>query len=136
MADSAVQLRWEGQGLRFRGGRAGGPEVTVDGDGQAGPSPMQQLLVAVAACMGSDIVDIMAKSRAPISGLEVLVEGWRAPQPPRRYTAIHVTFGASGVADQDVARLERAVDLSRQTYCSVLHSLRPDVELAFRLERR
>jgi uncharacterized OsmC-like protein len=47
-----------------------------------------------------------------------------------------VTFAASGVADQDVARLERAVDLSRQTYCSVLHSLRPDVELAFRLERR
>jgi putative redox protein len=136
MADNEVRLRWEGEGLRFRGGRSGGPEVTVDGDGQAGPSPMQHLLIAVAGCMGADIVEIMGKSRAPIGGLDVLVEGWRAPQPPRRYTAIQLTFTAQGVAEEDDARLQRALELSRQTYCSVLHSLRPDVELAFRLERR
>ena len=135
MADSLVQLRWEGAGLRFRGGRSGGPEVVVDGDGQGGPSPMQQLLLALAGCMGADMVDIMAKSRTPLSGLEITVEGWRAPQPPRRYTAIQLTFAARGVADADAARLERALELSRQTYCSVLHSLRPDIELAFRLER-
>jgi putative redox protein len=136
MADNAVLLRWEGEGLRFRGGPTGGPEVTVDGDGREAPSPMQQLLLAVAGCMGADIVEIMAKARAPLGGLEVLVEGWRAPQPPRRYTAVHVTFTAQGVAESDNARLERALDLSRQTYCSVLHSLRADVELAFRMERR
>jgi len=136
MADHAVQLRWEGEGQRFRGGRSGGPEITVDGAGEAGPSPMQQLLLAVAGCMAADIVDIMAKSRAPLSGLEVLVEGWRAPQPPRRFTSIHLAFTAFGVAEPDGARLERALELSRQTYCSVVHSLRPDLELVFRLERR
>lgn len=136
MADNTVLLRWEGDGLRFRGGRPGGPEVAVDGNGQAGPSPMQQLLLAVAGCMGADIVDIMAKSRAPLAGLEIQVEGWREPQPPRRYHTINLTVTASGVADADRARLERALELSRQTYCSVLHSLRPDLELAFRLERR
>lgn len=136
MADNAVRLQWEGEGLRFRGGRPGGPEVVVDGDGTSGPSPMQQLLLAVAGCMGADIVDIMAKSRAPLGGLDIMAEGWRAPQPPRRYTEISLTFTATGVADQDRGRLERALELSRQTYCSVLHSLHPDVELAFRLERR
>ncbi len=40
MADVAVRLSWVGEGLRFRGGREGGPEVTVDGAGVAGPSPM------------------------------------------------------------------------------------------------
>jgi hypothetical protein len=81
MADSAVQLRWEKQGLRFRGGRAGGPEVTVDGDGQAGPSPMQQLLIAVAACMGSTR-DIKAANRArPYPGWRCW-SGWRAPAAP------------------------------------------------------
>jgi putative redox protein len=136
MADTAVLLRWQGEGLQFRGGRNGGPEITVDGDGKAGPSPMQQLLLAVAGCMGSDIVEIMTRSRAPLSGLDVLVEGWRAPQPPRRYTAIKVTFTVQGVAEADNPRLERALELSRQTYCSVLHSLRTDVELAFQLDRR
>jgi len=136
MADNIVQLRWEGEGLRFRGGRSGGPEIEVDGNGQAGPSPMQQLLLAVASCMGADIVEIMSRSRAPLSGLEITVDGWRAPAPPRRYTALQLTFAAEGVAAEDSPRLERALELSRQTYCSVLHSLRPDIELAFRLERR
>jgi putative redox protein len=136
MGESEVRLRWEGEGLRFRGGRAGGPEIAVDGDGQGGPSPMQHLLLAVAGCMGSDIVEIMAKSRAPIGGLEVRVEGWRAREPPRRFTAIHMTFTAQGVAVEDEPRLQRALDLSRQTYCSVLHTLRTDVELGFQLERR
>lgn len=136
MADSEVRLRWEGEGLRFRGGRSGGPEAMVDGDGETAPSPMQHLLLAVAGCMGADIVDIMNKSRAALGGLDVRVEGWRAPQPPRRFTAIHMTFTAEGVADEDEPRLQRALELSRQTYCSVLHSLRTDVELAFRLDRR
>lgn len=136
MAGSSVRLTWDGEGERFRGGASGGPEVTVDGAGVTGASPMQHLLLALAGCMGADIVDVMAKSRAPLGGLEVLVESGRAPQPPRRLTSITMTFTARGVADADGARLERAVELSRQTYCSVLHSLRPDLELAFRLERR
>jgi len=97
---------------------------------------MQQLLLAIAACMGADIVDIMTKSRAPLTGLDIAAEGWRAPRPPRRYTGVRLTFTAQGVADEDSPRLERALDLSKETYCSVLHSLRPDIELTLRLERR
>jgi putative redox protein len=134
MADKEVLLRWEGEGLRFRGGRAGGPEALVDGDGQAAPSPMDQLLLALGGCMGADVVDIMAKSRCALASLTVRIAGERAPQPPRRYTRIDMTFSAD-VPEAEWSRLERAVELSRQTYCSVLHSLRPDVELSFRLER-
>src|SRR5512147_1619906 len=123
MADNSVQLRWEGEALQFRGGRSGGPEIRIDSDGRTGPSPMQHLLLAVAGCMGADIVDIMAKSRAPVGGLQVVVEGWRAPQPPRRYTAIEVVIQAEGVSEEDSPKLERALALSRDTYCSVLHSL-------------
>jgi putative redox protein len=136
MADCEVQLHWEGKGLRFRGGGSGGPVAMVDGDGATAPSPVQHLLLAVAGCMGSDIVDIMNKSRAAMGGLDVRIEGWRVAQPPRRFTAIRMTFTAEGVADEDEPRLQRALELSRQTYCSVLHSLRTDVELTFRLDRR
>lgn len=136
MADQEVTLRWEGTGLQFRGGAAGGPEVVVDGDGRAGTSPMQTLLLSLGGCMAADIVDILNKGRVPLSALEVRLEGDRVPTPPRRYTAIRMRFIAGGVADSDAGKLERALELSRTTYCSVLHSLRPDADVTFELERR
>lgn len=136
MAATQVTLWWEGEGLRFRGGADRGPEVVVDGDGKAGASPMQQLLLSLAGCMAADMVDIMIKGRVPLAALEVRVEGDRAKSPPRRYTAIRMHFTAAGVTDADAPKLERALELSRTTYCSVLHSLRPDAEVTFALERR
>lgn len=136
MADQSVTLWWESKGLVFRGGADGGPEVVVDGDGKAGASPMQTLLLALSGCMAADMVDIMNKGRTPVAALEVRLEGDRAAEPPRRYTRIHMRISAAGVSDADAGKLERALELSRTTYCSVLHSLRPDVEMTFELERR
>ncbi len=127
MADVSVKLTWTGEGLIFRGGREGGPEAVVDGRGQAGPSPMQALLLAVAGCSGADVVDILAKMRVPLEALEVLVEGDRAAEHPRRYTTIRLRYLARGVPAESEERLRHAVELSHQKYCSVLHSLRPDV---------
>ncbi len=127
MADVAVRLSWTGEGLRFRGGREGGPEVTVDGQGVAGPSPMQTLLLALAACSGADVVDILGKMRVPLAGLEVTIEGDRVAAAPRRFTAIRMRYLARGLPVEAEARLRHAVELSREKYCSVLHTLRPDV---------
>ncbi len=127
MADVAVRLSWVGEGLRFRGGREGGPEVTVDGRGEAGPSPMQALLLALAGCSAADVVEILGKMRVPLTGLEVAIEGERAAEAPRRYTAIRMRYLARGLPREAEARLRHAVELSREKYCSVLHTLRPDV---------
>ncbi len=127
MADVAVRLTWTGEGLVFRGGREGGPEAVVDGGGQAGPSPMQTLLLALAGCSAADVVEILGKMRVPLAGLEVAVEGDRAAEAPRRYTAIRMRYVARGVPAESEERLRHAVELSQQRYCSVLHSLRPDV---------
>lgn len=133
MTDVTVVSRWRG-GLRFETtGRAGVP-VVVDGGGREGPTPMESLLISLATCMGSDVVDILTKMRVPFEGLGVRVEGDRWPEPPRRYTAIRLTYEVEGVAPEDEAKLERAVDLSRDKYCSVIHTLRPDLEVAIRIE--
>jgi putative redox protein len=134
VSDVQVEARWEEEGLRFEAmGRSGVP-VLVDGDGAAGPSPVETLLVGLAACMGADVVEILAKMRVPLAGLTVRAEGDRRPEAPRRYTAIRLTYRASGVPEDDEAKLQRAVDLSRDAYCSVLHSLRPDIDLSIRIE--
>lgn len=127
MPDVAVSLRWTGEGLAFRGGREGGPQILLDGDGKAGPSPMQALLAALASCMGADVVDMLRKMRVPLGGLTVRVEGDRASEAPRRYTAVRVHFEATGLPEEARERLAHAVVLSKEKYCSVLHTLRKDV---------
>ncbi len=133
MSDVAVEVRWE-EGLRFEAtGRSGVP-VVVDGGGAAGPSPMESLLIAVASCMGIDVVDILKKMRVPFEGLAVRAEGDRRPDPPRRYTAIRLTYETEGVGEDARDQLQRAVDLSRDKYCSVLHTLQPDVDVSIQID--
>lgn len=129
MSDKSVTLHWSGEGLRFHGGPPGGPEIQIDSDGKAGPSPMDAVLLSVAGCMGIDVVMILEKGRVPVTGLSVQVEGDRSARPPRRFTAIRMTYRVEGVLPEHHARVERAVALSRDRYCSVLHTLRPDMEM-------
>jgi putative redox protein len=93
------------------------------------------LLLSLAGCMGVDVVDILNKSRVPLEALRVEVEGDRAPEPPRRFEAIRLTYHVRGPSDADQGKLERAVQLSKDKYCSVLHTLRPDVDLDVRIVR-
>lgn len=129
MADVEVALRWTGTGLAFEGGEAGGPVARIDGKRETGPSPMQMLLLAAAGCMGADIVSILEKMRVPLDDLEIRLEGDRAPTPPRRYTRVRLVCEARGMPNDDEMKLRRAVELSRDTYCSVMHSLRQDLEI-------
>ena len=134
MADVNVDLVWTGEGLEFRGGRVGGAEILLDSAGAAAPSPLDALVLALAGCMAIDVLDITQKSRVPITGLSVAVEGDRRAKPPRRITAVRQVFRTTGVAEADRAKVSRAIDLSREKYCSVLHSLREDIEMSFDLE--
>lgn len=135
MSDVSVELRWD-EALRFEAiGRSGIPAV-VDGDGAAGASPVETLLIALASCMGADVVEILGRMRVPMEGLVVKAEGDRVPDPPRRYTTVRLLYRAEGVPEEDHPKLQRAIDLSRDKYCSVLHTLQPDLDLSIRIETR
>jgi putative redox protein len=129
VADLKAELRWQGSALRFRGRREDGPEIAVDGENGEGPSPMVLLLLSLAGCMGADIMDIGTKMRLPITGLAIEIEGDRRPEPPRYFNAIRMKVVVSGVDAADGSKVQRAVDLSRETYCSVMHSLRDSIQV-------
>lgn len=120
-----IVLQWE-EGLRFRGGAPGGAQTTIDGDNAAAPGPMLTLLLAVASCSGSDVVAILQKMRVQLRELRIEVAGQRREQHPRRYTSIHLDYRIGGEG-LDQAKASRAVDLSVEKYCSVIHSLAPDI---------
>jgi len=127
-----AELVWA-EGLRFDA-TAGRNRVVVDGDGAAGPSPVQLLVIGLAGCMASDVLDIVRKGRHPITGLRARLSGTRAPVPPRRFTAIQLHFDVQG--DVPAHAVERAVALSREKYCSVWHSLRQDIDFTTGFEIR
>jgi putative redox protein len=120
-----VELVWE-HGLVLSG-HAGGVGMTLDSASEAGPSPMQTLAFALAGCMAMDVVHVIKKGRNTLRGLRADLSGTRAPTEPRRFTAISLHFTVTGdVPDEKVAR---AIELSREKYCSVWHSMREDIEL-------
>lgn len=128
MADTkppvAAELIWAGH-LRF--GVTSGPNaVVVDGDGAAGPSPLQLAAFGLAGCMAADVVSILQKGRHPLTGLRSTFTGERAPDPPRRFVRITLHFHVTGAVPAEA--VERAIALSRDTYCSVWQSMRQDIE--------
>ena len=118
-----VEMEWEG-GLRFRG-RAGTRELSLDGDSTAAVSPVEALALALAGCMASDVVHILVKGRAEPNRLTARLAAERAPEEPRRLVKVDLRFSVRGPVPAD--RVERAIALSREKYCSVWHSLRPDI---------
>ncbi len=120
-----VNLEWDAD-LRFTGS-VGATPLTIDGDGAESLSPVQMLAAGLAGCMAIDVVHILTKMRTPPTGLSVDLTVERASSDPRRVVAAAMSFRVFGeVPDKNV---QRALDMSRDTYCSVWHSLREDIPL-------
>ena len=121
-------LRWTGEGLAFSGRVGSGPTVTIDSDAKAGPSSTDSLLLGLMGCMSIDVLMILQKGRVRVNSLETRAEAERAPDPPKYFTRVHLTFVLDGPSPEERSKVDRAIELSRDKYCSVLHSLRRDLE--------
>jgi putative redox protein len=122
---TVIELIWE-HDLVFSGS-SGDVTMTLDSASKAGPSPMQAVAFGLAACMAMDVVHILKKARQDIGGLRVDLTGVRAPQEPRRFISFDLHYTLTGAVD--AAQADRAIQLSRDKYCSVWHSLRQDIPL-------
>jgi putative redox protein len=121
----SADLRWT-EALRFDVTSARISTV-VDGDSNAGASPVQMLVIALAGCMSADVVDIVRKGRHALTGFRAEITAERAPEPPTRIVTAFLRFHLEG--NVPPAAVERAIALSRDKYCSVWHSLRQDIHL-------
>ncbi len=89
-----------------------------------GPSPKSLILPALGGCTGMDVASILQKMRVPFTGLEVTVEAETNDQHPVYYTELRITYTVRGKGI-DRKKVERAVELSRTTYCGVSFMLEP-----------
>ena len=126
-----VTLTWQ-HGLAFSGGVAGKPPIAIDSNGETGPGPMDTLLLALAGCTGGDVVSILEKMKYPVRALSIEVAGERRAEHPKRFTSIVLTYriNAPGAPEE---RARHAIELSLEKYCSVTHSLAPDIARRYEL---
>ena len=94
----------------------------------AGVKPSDLLLMAVAACATHDIVEILVKQREPLQDIKVVCSGDQISDPPYTFTKIHLHYIVQGMVNAE--KLERAIRLSEDKYCSVISTLRPGVPVS------
>lgn len=92
------------------------------------PTPMEMLLMSVAACTAVDVVSIMEKKRQPLSDYRIEISGERREETPRAFTKIHLKHIVKGENVTEKA-LADAIHLSDEKYCSVAATIRPTVEI-------
>ncbi len=119
--------------LYFIGATQRGYEVEFDVRYEEGCSPTETLLLSIAGCLSIDVVHILRKMRCKVSKYEISAEGTRKPTPPQYYESVDMTIHISGEGITP-KKIDRAIALSRDKYCSVYHSLREDIEVNVKYE--
>lgn len=118
--DMTVRAKLE-TGLRFDVETGSGHHILLDaaehnGGQNAGPQPMEMLLVSLASCAAMDIISILRKKRQDISAYEVRVWGGRTEEYPRVFVEITVEHIFLGQNIQPEA-VKRAIELTEERYC-------------------
>lgn len=120
-------LTWDKE-LIFVGRTNRGYEVEYDAAQQWGCSPTETLLLSVAGCMAIDMVSFLKKMKCEIKSCKMDVVGERNPTPPQFYTSMELIIAITG-ANLTPNKIERAISLSHEKYCSVYHTLRKDMKM-------
>lgn len=107
---------------------------SIGEDGRSlGPTPMEMVLLGMGGCTSYDVVDILEKSREVVSGCIAELEAERAAEPPKVFTRIHVHFVVTG-RGLDPTKVERAINLSAEKYCSATQMLAKTAEITHDFE--
>lgn len=106
----------------FTGQPGSGHTIVMDGPpGNGGHNrgvrPMEMLLLGLGGCTAFDVVQILQKSRQPITDCVVEISAKRAETIPKVFTHIHVHFKVSGHGLKE-HHVTRAIKLSSEKYCS------------------
>ncbi|MFD2168662.1 OsmC family protein [Tumebacillus lipolyticus] len=114
-----------------------GHPVTMDakaevGGEDTGPRPMEMLLMGLGGCSGIDVVMILEKGRLTIDEFRMELSGSRAEEMPQRFTNIHIHYVLKG-PDLTRDKVERAIHLSNEKYCSASASLNASLTASYEL---
>lgn len=132
-------VRWT-DGMQFVGETDSGHSIVIDGakavgGRNSGMRPMEMVLLAAGGCTAMDVVFILKRARQPLDDCWIEVEGDRVENVPKVFENIHLHYVIVG-SGLDEGKVERAVNMSADKYCSVSHMLKEAVKITHDYEIR
>lgn len=127
-------------GMTFVAESGSGHAVVVDaspdvGGRDLGPRPMELVLMGLGTCSAIDVVHILRRSRQAVTDCIVEMDGDRAEKDPKVFTRIHMRYVVSG-RGLDASQVQRAINLSKEKYCSATAMLAKTAEISVDFEVR
>ncbi len=123
------------ENFHFEGTGASSVPVNIDGSVKIGGSnsgarPMELILMGLGSCGAMDIISILKKQKQNLKDFKILINGERDyNQTPAVFTSINIEFQLFG--DLDFNKVEKAVNLSMQKYCSATAMLENSVNISY-----
>ena len=133
------KVTWSGpEGMSFIAQTGSGHLVAMDGAPDGGgnnlaPRPMEMVLLGTGGCTAYDVVLILKRGRQDVRGCSVKLEAERADADPKVFTKINFHFTVTG-RGLDPAKVERAIELSHEKYCSASIMLAKTAEITHTTE--
>jgi putative redox protein len=131
-----VNLKWTGARMML-GVDSRGSTIPIGFNREEEPpwngiKPSDLLLLAAASCSAYDVVEILQKQREPLESLEIQCQGEQITEQPYNFVSINLKYRIRG--DVTPKKVERAIQLSEDKYCSVLATLRAGVKISSEYE--
>ena len=133
-----IAVQWTGDDSQMLIGRDSFGHVVMagswpkDGDSEwtewKALKPSDMLVLSLASCSGYDVVMILKRQRQDVTGVHISADTTQASEPPYQFTHIHLHYTIKG-NDLNPKKVERAIDLSENKYCSVAATIKGVTEI-------
>lgn len=128
-----IHCKWN-EGMSFEA-EVDGHKLVLDADESnggkdLGPRPKKLLLAGLAGCTGMDVISILKKMRVDVKDFNMSVSGNTLEEHPKYYEKIHITYEFWG-NDLPMAKIEKAISLSKERYCAVNAMLSKSAEIKY-----
>jgi putative redox protein len=132
-----ARVKWI-ENVSFVGESGSGHSVIMDGAADAGGRnlgfrPMEMLLLGLGGCSAFDVVMILKRGRERVSNCVVEIDAERAETEPKIFTKIAMRYIVSG-HELDPKKVERAVTLSADKYCSATAIMSKTAQISHTIE--
>ncbi|MCX2480147.1 OsmC family protein [Pedobacter sp. MC2016-15] len=130
-----INLARKNKKFHFEAENAEGQVVGIDanpaigGEGK-GFRPMEMLLVGLGGCSGIDMINVLTKQKEPLDDVKIKITATRRDnEVPAIFEVINIHFDLFG--ELSIPKVERALDLTFEKYCSVSNIIGRSAEIRF-----
>lgn len=129
-----INLTRQNKAFHYEGVNADGLKVQIDGSSTIGGEgkgtrPMELVLMGLAGCASIDLGLILKKQRQELEDYQVEATAERHQDDGKSFKSIHLHFVLVGDLAED--KVEKAIELTLNKYCSVALSLNKDIAISY-----